>query len=379
MFVESINKHIKGLGMPSNKVQEGKVNRTRTIDLIRSHPGISRIEAADQLGLNRSTLTHIVNDFLSKGLIREEKKSSAVGERGGRIPIGLRIEERYILGVEWQDMFFRYSLSGLNGQQYRQGQIELEDHSVNLIKEELYSLVKTLELEEGIKISGIGLALPGRINPHKGIVLESVPLDLKDFDLPSLLSSYLNIPVLIENDANCFAWGEVAERQDFRGNLLCMLLEFHSNPLCDNWDQEVGIGIVSSGEVYHGSSYSAGELQISPVIDTLRTNFLKELEEDGSGDALASLEYCSLLFRTLNPVISTLDPELLILGGDFYLHRSVLEEPLKKAIPFTWCFSEKGNMEVAAGAASFFIKTIFSLPDFQDDVLMRGVWEEILQ
>ncbi len=364
--------------MPSNKVQEGRVNRTRTMDLIRNHPGVSRIEAADQLGLNRSTLTHIVNDLLEKRLIQEEKKSSGGGERGGRIPIGLKIVEHFILGVEWQDLYFRYSLSGLNGRIFRQGQIELDDHSVNHLKEELYILVKTLEGEDSIRISGLGLALPGRVNPHKGLVLESVPLDLEDFDLPAVLSSYLNIPVLIENDANCFAWGEIAERKDFKGNLLCMLLEFHSAPLCTNWDQEIGIGIVSGGEVYHGSSYSAGELQVSPVIDSLRNDFLKVLEDDSREESVASLEYCSLLFRTLNPVISTLDPELLILGGDFYLHRAILEKPLEKAIPFSWCFSKKGNMEVAAGAASFFVKTIFSLPDFQKNALFRGAWEEIL-
>ena len=365
--------------MPTNKVQEGNVNKTRTIDLIRNHPGISRIEAADKLGLNRSTLTHIVNDLLKGGLIREEKKKSSAGERGGRLPIGLRVVERYVLGVEWQDMFFRYNLSGVTGRIFRQGQIELEDHTVDHLKEELYTLIRTLESEENCRIRGMGLALPGRINPHKGIVLDSLPLDLKDADLPSVLTKYLGLPVLIENDANCFAWGEIAERKQFKGNLLCMLLEFHSTPDSKNWDQEVGIGIVSGGEVYHGSTYSAGELQVSPVIDSLRNDFLKILEDEDREDAVASLEYCSLLFRTLNPVVSTLDPELLILGGDFYLHRVILEPALKKVIPFPWSFSEKGNMEVAAGAASFFTQTIFSLPDFDESALYRGDWEDILK
>jgi predicted transcriptional regulator len=85
--------------MTSNKVQEGKINRSRTIELIRNRPGISRIEASDSLGLNRSTLTHIVNDLLDLKLITEQKSAKA-GERGGRIPIGLSIVERPILGVE---------------------------------------------------------------------------------------------------------------------------------------------------------------------------------------------------------------------------------------------------------------------------------------
>lgn len=364
--------------MTSNKVQEGKINRSRTIELIRNRPGISRIEASDSLGLNRSTLTHIVNDLLDLKLITEHKSAKA-GERGGRIPIGLSIVERSILGVEWQDRFMRFSMKTLTGITIHQGQIELLDHSIDNFKNELHNLTLELETEHKCRIFGIGIGLPGRVNPHKGIALDSLPLGLLDHPLAELLEKELKIPVLLENDANCFAWGEIAERKEFQGNLLCMLLEFHSNPQSKTWDQEVGIGVVSGGEVYHGSSYSAGELQVSPVIDSLRNDFIKVLNSDEHENTVASLEYTALLFRTLNPVISTLDPEILILGGDFFLHKTLLEPALQRVIPFNWKFSQKGIWEVAEGAAAFFIKTIFTLPGFNDDAAYKGAWEEILK
>ncbi|MBF9017221.1 MULTISPECIES: ROK family protein [unclassified Oceanispirochaeta] len=363
--------------MTSNKVQEGKINRSRTIELIRNRPGISRIEASDSMGLNRSTLTHIVNDLLDFKLITEQKSARA-GERVGRIPIGLSIVERPILGIEWQDHFMRFSLQTLTGKTLHQGQVELLDHGIDNFKDELLTLIPELEREHHCRIYGVGIGLPGRINPHKGIALESLPLELNNYPLAEVLEKELKIPVLLENDANCFAWGEIGDRKEFKGNLLCMLLEFHSNPQSQTWDQEVGIGVVTGGEVYHGSSYSAGELQVSPVIDSLRNDFLKILNSDKHENTVASLEYTSLLFRTLSPVISTLDPELLILGGDFYLHKTLLEPALKKVIPFNWKFSQKGIWEVAEGAASFFIKTIFTLPGFDDEAAYKGAWEEIL-
>jgi len=366
--------------MVSNKVQEGKINRGRTMDLIRTRPGISRIEASERLGLNRSTMTHIVNDLLGTGFIREEKSIKS-GEKGGRLPIGLFVVERNVLGMEWQDRFLRFSLNNLSGQSVRQGQIELPGNSIEIFKYHALRLIQSLIQETGQPVFGLGLALPGRIDPHRGIVLESKPLGLKNYNLASTLEESLGFPVLIENDANCFAWGEIAERRDFQGNLLCMLLEFHGSARGDDndWDQEVGIGVVCSGEVYHGSTYSSGELMKSPVEDSLRMEFLKHLDDPAESPEKLAGEYCRQMFSSLQPVIATLDPELLILGGDFYLHRTLLESFLKKEIPQNWKFSEKGIWEVASGGASYFINTIFSFSGSGKSSLYRAEWEEILK
>jgi len=364
--------------MISNKVQEGKINRGRTMNLIRTRPGISRIEASELLGLNRSTMTHIVNDLLQSEFIREEK-SLRSGDKGGRLPIGLFAEEKHVLGVEWQGGFLRYTMNNLSGNSIRQGQISLCDNSFNCFEKQAGVLIDALVRETGFTVYGLGLALPGRVDPHKGIVLESTPLGLKNTNLASNLSQSLGMPVLIENDANCFAWGEIAERRDFQGNLLCMLLEFHGSGNTKDWDQEIGIGLVCGGEVYHGSSYSSGELKTSPVNDSTRMDFLKLLDQADSQPNNLAGEYCRQMFSSLQPVIATFDPELLVLGGDFYLHRSLLEPFLKKEIPFKWKFSEKGILEVASGGASFFIKTIFSFSGINESALHKAEWENILR
>ena len=363
--------------MTANKVQEGRINRLRTMDLIRTRPGVSRIEAAEALGLNRSTLTHIVNDLLESDLIREEAAAHTVS-RGGRKPIGLKCEDFYVLGIEWQVPFIRISLNLLTGESVHREQINLESYSLKEVTSEIRDLVPGLEKRFSCRICGAGIGLPGRINPHIGVVLESRPLEMKECSLASELESALGIPVLIENDANCFAWGEVEDRRESAGNLICMLLEYHSDPESRNWDQEVGMGIVSGGSVYHGSHYAAGELQVSPVDARERSSFLRALNRNEDVQA-AALSYCSRLFGSLIPVVSTLDPELLILGGDFSLHRELFEKALKDVLSCPWIFSRKGIWEVAEGAASFFIRTVFTLPGFNDTALYRGEWEDVLK
>ncbi|MDA3956620.1 ROK family transcriptional regulator [Oceanispirochaeta sp.] len=363
--------------MSENKAQEGNLNRSRTIDLIRNRPGISRIEASGLLGLNRSTLTHIVNDLLADGFVREEKTGKA-GERGGRIPIGLRIEEKLILGVEWQDSYIRFSLNSLSGETLKQDIIKLTENSVPHLISVLKKLIQDLETKFSAPIFGMGMGLPGRINPDQGVVLLSLPLVLSQKELARDLRESLGIPVLIENDANCFAWGEIMGRREFEGNLVCLLLQFHSNINRQTWDQEIGIGIVHHGSVYRGSSYAAGELRVSPVSDDLRDKFLDELNRDDSSATRASEEYITSLFKTINPVLSALDPHKVILGGDFFLHGIKLEGILKKTLPFSWSYSENGIWEVAQGGASFFIKTIFTLPGFKESSLLKGQWEVVL-
>ena len=364
--------------MTGNKVQEGRLNRSRAIDLIRNRPGISRIEASEQLGLNRSTLTHIVNDLLSCGFVSEEKTAKS-GERGGRIPIGLKIVERLILGVEWQDSYIRYTLSNLSGNSHKQGFIKLSGNSIGHLTIVLKDLIQNLEIEYSQIIYGMALGMPGRINPDKGIVISSLPLSLSESDLAKELLNQLGLPVLIENDANCFSWGEILGRREFDGNLICLLLQFHSLQSRQTWDQEIGIGIVQQGCVYRGSNYAAGELITSLVSDELRDKFLSSLNNEGPEAEDVREAYLSTLFKTLNPVIAALDPQKVILGGEFFQYGPQLEKALEQILPCSWCFSQKGIWEVAQGAASFFIKTIFTFPGFNDSSLLKGQWENVFK
>ena len=204
MLIETTN-----INMAENKQLESKINQTLVLKAVRQNPGISRIRIAEDLGLNRSTITHIVNDLLKRGIVREveiPRESKA----GGRKPIGLILKQGdcSIMGVEWQIDFIRYVVLDLSGQVLQEKKISRRIGNVKELVLLLKQLFQKEQEERGIPVMGLGIGIPGRVNPHKGVIIQSLPLGLSDFPLAHSLEDALRIPVLVENDANCFAWGE---------------------------------------------------------------------------------------------------------------------------------------------------------------------------
>jgi predicted NBD/HSP70 family sugar kinase len=67
------------------------------------------------------------------------------------------------------------------------------------------------------------LGNPGVIDSARGIVLLSDPFDLKDHVLESSVLKKYGVPVFIENDANCLAWFELANKRATRRSIFCAL------------------------------------------------------------------------------------------------------------------------------------------------------------
>jgi glucokinase len=65
------------------------------------------------------------------------------------------------------------------------------------------------ELKKDEKITSIGLGFPGALNKAKSIILTSPNLkNIEGINFKKLISEKFKTKVLIENDANCFTWGE---------------------------------------------------------------------------------------------------------------------------------------------------------------------------
>ncbi len=65
------------------------------------------------------------------------------------------------------------------------------------------------KLKEDEKIEGIGLGVPGVLNETKSAVIVSPNLkNIENVELKKLILKEFKVRVSIENDANCFVWGE---------------------------------------------------------------------------------------------------------------------------------------------------------------------------
>jgi glucokinase len=121
---------------------------------------------------------------------------------------------------------------------------------------DLDSLLTELEseLREGIAaqpgVEAIGIGIPSTIDRERGVAITSVNLPLVNVPIRELVAAKFDLPVFIDNDANCAALAE-HRLGAAKGTQNALMLTIGTG---------IGGGVIIDGEVYRGSFGSAGEL-----------------------------------------------------------------------------------------------------------------------
>lgn len=99
-------------------------------------------------------------------------------------------------------------------------------------------------------VLGVGVGSPGPVDRASGVVVESPNLGWVDYPLQERIQELLDWPVVLDNDANCAAFGEwwVGAGRGTRSMIGVII------------GTGIGGGIILDGELVHGSSDAAGEL-----------------------------------------------------------------------------------------------------------------------
>ena len=105
--------------------------------------------------------------------------------------------------------------------------------------------------ELGGAISAVSIAVPGTVNVAEGVVVKApnVP-SLDGFRLGAALESELEWPVILENDANAAAIGEMWQGAG----------QGHGTIICVTLGTGVGGGIILDGKLWRGANGSAAEI-----------------------------------------------------------------------------------------------------------------------
>lgn len=114
------------------------------------------------------------------------------------------------------------------------------------------SIRDVLEAENGTRdeIAGVGVGSPGPLNREAGIVINTPNLGWRNFPLRDLISNAINLPSVLDNDANCATYGEWWLGAGKSVDTLVGL----------TLGTGIGGGIVLNGEIFHGVSDVAGEI-----------------------------------------------------------------------------------------------------------------------
>lgn len=103
--------------------------------------------------------------------------------------------------------------------------------------------------------SFVGIGSPGVISVETGTVIAAVNLGFNNVPLTKYLSEKLEVPVILENDANAAAYGEFkAGKAKNTENFIAFTI-----------GTGIGSGVVLDGKIYRGTNGIAGELGHSVI------------------------------------------------------------------------------------------------------------------
>jgi predicted NBD/HSP70 family sugar kinase len=356
----------------------------RIVRTIWQNPQISRVGIAERLALDKSTITNQVARLIDIGLIEEIDEGSA-GTRGGRRPIHLAINRSFgrVIGIEIQVETYVAVVVDLAGEVLGETRGSISsgwEHCSDTMLGVIHECSDKL-CPGGERLLGVGVGTAGLVDSKRGRIRYSVPLGIHStVDFGATVASNLAVPCLIENDANCCAWGELAfNRNEALRDFLFALIEFRRDRFSQGQSGEIGVGfgIVLGGKVYTGTNGNAGEFR-SAFCDgrgesqlSLPKMTLSRLDSDREVLIAAAEE----LSRNTAMLVNTMDFERVYVGGDIEALDVDFPSILRRRIAENWMYpfpkeveirySSLGGRAVAYGAAGMILDRLIleqSLP-----------------
>jgi predicted NBD/HSP70 family sugar kinase len=225
-----------------------QINRRIALNFIRRHNPMSRADLARRSGLQRSTVSAIVDQLIDEGWVTE----GAVGHAPrGRRPrsLHLNVERAGILAVELRPEITTVGLAGVDARFLGQTSWPTP-HTAEAFARRLARTVATLRREHPrVVCEGIGVSLPGRVSVD-GRLLFAPNLRWDDVNLANLIESAVGLPVVLENAANACALAELwfGRHPDNIRHILAVTVS-----------EGIGVGLLVNGQLLHGGHAMAGE------------------------------------------------------------------------------------------------------------------------
>ncbi|HZN05889.1 MAG TPA: ROK family protein [Pyrinomonadaceae bacterium] len=236
-----------------------EINRQIALNLIRAHQPISRADLARLMNVRRGVASLLVSELLAESLIFEGALGEAVGR--GRRPTFLYIDsrQRCVVGVDIRASRTYILLTDLMGKQLGVVSSFQTSKDIDVLTKELARRIKQTLADFGEvgACEGVGVVVPGMVDPALGRVLHAPTLGWRDVNLRDPLTTALGIAVHIENSGKACALAQLwATRSDVVAS---------GNSVFVSVSDGVGVGIVVNGEVMRGRHNTAGEFGHVPL------------------------------------------------------------------------------------------------------------------
>ena len=341
--------------------------KLKILELIKAKNGISRIDISREFGITPAAVGKVINEFLEKKIIVEEREGES---SGGRKPSLLNINKDKIgniLGVYFAPTFVQVTIGDIDGNIISTRRYRLGDLGGDIVGSTEEIIEKELTKNKDIEV--ISVVMNGLVDSERGVSIFSPHYNTKNISIVERFQKKFRKKVYLENDVRVMAlvekvFGECRDNQNF---------------VVLNVEEGVGGSIYLNDMLYHGYGSMSGELGhmvvkrnslekcscgkrgcletevsnraiIKKIMAQIRINnqysSLKKVLDEGKKleikDVLEGVEEKDMLSLSvvgeaiqyiayaLDMIISVINPEKIILYGEFfqnkYIFKSLLNE-----------------------------------------------------
>jgi predicted NBD/HSP70 family sugar kinase len=229
------------------------INRDIVLTMIRSLQPISRAELARRSGLQRSTVSLIIEQLIEEKWVQE----GAVARRPrGRRPtlLGLN-EDLVIIAADIHPAQSSVAVVDLNGRLLSRSVIPLSADPAAAVGLLIDCILRLKANFPRKSVEGIGISLPGRVDPDTQHLIFAPNLHWPDFDIKKKIEQQMGLHVALENAANACLLAELwFGRMDGVRNAVLVTVS-----------EGIGTGIYANGHLVTGQHGMAGEFGHAPL------------------------------------------------------------------------------------------------------------------
>ncbi len=226
-----------------------QINRRIALNFIRRHTPMSRADLARVSGLQRSTVSAIVDQLIEEGWVTE----GAVGHAAARPPSAIppsqcRARRHPRRGAAARRSRLSAS-AGVDARFVEQTSWPTPHTPEAFVRRLARTVAAMRRAHPRVVCEGMGISLPGRVSTT-AVCVFAPNLRWRDVNLATLIESAVGLPVVLENAANACALAELwfgRHPEDIRHMVAVTVSE------------GIGVGLLVNGQLLHGGHAMAGE------------------------------------------------------------------------------------------------------------------------
>jgi predicted NBD/HSP70 family sugar kinase len=230
-----------------------RINRDIILQLIRARQPVSRADLARLSGLQRSTVSQIIEQLITEHWVRE---GALAHLPRGRHPTMLALNsDLVILAADIHPRQATVAMVDLDGRFLSRSTLPLGSDPEKSVAG-IIACMKRMRANHGNKsLEGIGISLPGRVDPETQCLIFAPNLKWPGYDIKRVIERAMGLPVAVENAATSCLMSELwlGRLDGVRDAVLITVSE------------GIGAGVLTNGQLVIGQHGMAGEFGHIPL------------------------------------------------------------------------------------------------------------------